>query len=122
MAISRKWSCVEHCGACCKLDPVQRQEAIGALSQKEQELYLSMVAKDGWCRHFDKVYRKCTIYNNRPSFCDVKYNSHNFQVENENFDQFAISCCKQQIRSLYGGRSMEMKNFIKINSSKTQTK
>ena len=123
MAKQAKWSCSDNCGACCKLDPAQRQEALGALSQKDQAIYLSMVAKDGWCRHFDKVYRKCTIYNNRPSFCDAKKTfSHNFQVGNGNFDQFAISCCKQQIRYLYGGRSIEMKNFIKVNSSKNVNK
>ena len=121
MAKEAKWSCAEHCGACCKLDPAQRQEALSALSQKEQALYLSMVAKDGWCRHFDKVYRKCNIYKNRPSFCDVKKFSRIFQVESKDFDQFAISCCKQQIRYLYGGRSIEMKNFVKINSSRNQT-
>ena len=118
MANEAEWSCADHCGACCKLDPVQRQEALSALSQKEQSLYLSMVAEDGWCRHFDKVSRRCNIYADRPSFCDVKQISRIFNVESENFDQFAISCCKQQIRYLYGGRSIEMKNFIKINSFK----
>ena len=122
MAKETKWTCADYCGACCKLDPVQRQEALSALSQKDQALYLSIVAKDGWCRHFDKVHRKCNIYKNRPSFCDVRKISRIFQLESENFDQFAISCCKQQIRNLYGGRSIEMKKFNKINSYKNQTK
>ena len=89
MAKQAKWSCSDYCGACCKLDPVQRQEALGALSQKEQALYLSMVAKDGWCRHFDKVYRKCTIYNHRPNFCDIKKFSSNSSIREPGFEKLA---------------------------------
>jgi hypothetical protein len=37
------WSCISGCGACCRLDPSQRQEAIAALSPSQQEQYLAMV-------------------------------------------------------------------------------
>ncbi len=76
MAKEKTWRCADYCGACCKLDPEQRHEALNALSQNEQALYLSMVGKDGWCRFFDKIYRKCTIYNNRLHFVMLRKYQH----------------------------------------------
>ncbi len=119
---SQAWSCINYCGACCKLDPEQRQEALLALSSDDQELYLSMVGEDGWCRHYDKKSRKCSIYDQRPSFCNAKKILDLFNVPEESFDHFAISCCKQQIRYLYGGRSKEMKSFIREISVKPSFK
>ncbi len=113
MAKAKKWNCVENCGACCKLEPGERQEAIAVLTNEERILYMSMVGDDGWCKHFDKVSRKCKIYSQRPSFCKVDKMSSMFDVPDEMLDIFAISCCKQQIRFIYGGRSKVMKNFCK---------
>ena len=34
-----------------------------------------------------------------------------FGVEPNQLDAFAIGCCQQQIRSVYGGRSLELRRF-----------
>ena len=65
------WSCMDHCGACCRLAPDERPEALEALSPEQQEIYLSMVGPDGWCLHFDTGSRRCRIYDTRPDFCRV---------------------------------------------------
>ena len=105
------WKCVDNCGACCKLEPQERVEALEALSAKDQGLFLSMVLPDGWCRHYDKARRKCSIYEQRPSFCNVKYLATIYNIKKENENEFAINCCKQQISHIYGKRSKEMKYF-----------
>ncbi len=117
MSKDQYWSCVKDCGACCRLAPSEREEAIRALGPKEKKLYFSLVAKDGWCRFYDKSRRICTIYHTRPEFCKVKNLTSIFNLPKGNFDQFAIECCKQQIRHIYGGRSKEMKRF-RINLKK----
>ncbi len=107
------WKCTENCGACCKLSPEEREDAISVLSNKDQDLFISMVANDGWCKFYDKSRRKCSIYNERPSFCNVRNLVKLFNISKDDFDKFAIKCCKQHIKHIYGGRSMEMKRFIR---------
>ncbi len=106
-----KWQCIEKCGACCRLAPNERQEAIAALSQPDQAEYMAMVANDGWCKHFNKVSKKCMIYEQRPSFCKVSNLTSLFRVEKNQFDAFAINCCKEQIISIYGPKSQQLKVF-----------
>ena len=106
-AHAETWCCISGCGACCRLDPALRGEALDALSPDDRQRYLSMVGPDGWCIHFDTGGRRCRIYEQRPSFCRV-----------ENLDSLfsgstAISCCKQQIRGEYGGRGKVMKRFLR---------
>ena len=36
------------------------------------QLYRSMVGKDGWCVHFNKSTRTCSIFEDRPRFCRVE--------------------------------------------------
>ena len=67
-----KWTCIDNCGACCKLAPNEREEAINALSEKDVRVFLSMVGEDGWCIFYNKLNRKCNIYKDRPTFCNVK--------------------------------------------------
>ena len=107
------WTCIHHCGACCRLAPEERQEALEALTDEQRETYLSMVGEDGWCVHYDSGGRQCRIYDARPDFCRVSSLAALFDVPAEEADAFAIACCNQQIRSLYGGRSREMRRFTR---------
>ncbi len=121
MPKSQQWQCISGCGACCRLDPEQRQEALAALSSQQQQAYLAMVAPDGWCVHFDTGRRRCRIYSERPDFCHVRTLLALFAPDLAGADaprswpdaahQLAISCCEQQIRSEYGGRGKVMRRF-----------
>ena len=88
---SKKWTCISNCGACCRLAPLERVQAIEALDEKQLELYASMVGSDGWCRFYDTGSRKCRIYNERPDFCDVRTLSILFGIEEQNLNSFSIS-------------------------------
>ena len=107
------WTCIHHCGACCRLAPEERPEALEALSDEQKETYLSMVGEDGWCKNYDSGGRRCRIYADRPDFCRVSSLVDLFDVPPDDADAFAIACCNQQIRSLYGGRSSEMRRFTR---------
>lgn len=73
---------------------------------KEFELYLSMSADDGWCKHFDKEERACTIYEDRPRFCRVETETFGdmYGVDPEDMDDFCSGCCSEQIGDVYGGK------------------
>lgn len=114
------WQCIGGCGACCRLDPSQRPEALDALSPQQRQTYLAMVGEDGWCIHYDSGGRRCRIYADRPDFCQVanliqlfgrETNAPSHGAEAIDGDGLAIACCLQQIRSEYGGRSRVMKRF-----------
>jgi Fe-S-cluster containining protein len=110
------WQCISGCGACCRLDPSLRQEALAALSNAQRERYLAMVGDDGWCRHYDTGGRRCRIYADRPDFCQVANLVGLFGEEelgSPGGDAFAIACCQQQIRSEYGGRGKVMRRFLR---------
>lgn len=111
MGAGSHWSCISGCGACCRLDPEQRGEALDALSEEQRKLYLSMVGSDGWCRHFNTGSRTCRIYGDRPEFCRVGALAQLFAIPLEQEEDFAIACCQQQIREEYGGRSIVMRRF-----------
>lgn len=113
---SDTWQCIGGCGACCRLDPAERGEALEALSAEERDQYLAMVGPDGWCIHFDTGGRRCRIYDDRPSFCRVENLIELFGAEapaGESIDgnALAIACCHQQIRSEFGGRGRVMRRF-----------
>ncbi len=114
MARPEHWTCISGCGACCRLDPDGRPEALEALHPDQRRLYLSMVGADGWCRHYDTGARRCRIYNDRPDFCQVanlvQLFAHGQTLEPE---ALAIRCCKEQIRSEYGGRGRVMRRFLR---------
>lgn len=118
------WQCISGCGACCRLDPAERGEALDALSPEQRNDYLAMVGPDGWCIHFDTGGRRCRIYDQRPSFCRVENLITLFgstspgdddgpEAEPLDGDALAIACCKQQIRSEYGGRGRVMRRFLR---------
>ncbi len=105
------WRCIKNCGACCRLAPEERSEAIEVLSQDQLKIYFELVKPDGWCRHYDSGSRKCRIYANRPDFCQIGSLFALYNIQKEHHDDFAIECCSQQIRSVYGGRSNELRRF-----------
>ncbi len=105
------WSCISGCGACCRLDPDQRSEALAVLTPSQRETYRAMVGPDGWCVHFDTGGRRCRVYDERPDFCRVANLAPLFGVEPAESTAFAIACCRQQIREEYGGRDDVMRRF-----------
>ena len=70
-----------------------------------------MTTKDGWCKHLDRSNKKCMIYKTRPHFCQVSSFSKGFKEYEKLGDKFLINCCKQHIKSNYGRKSAQMKNF-----------
>lgn len=107
------WECVKQCGACCHLDPAERPDLDEYLSPDELKLYLSMVGEGGWCVNYDHTNRECQIYADRPRFCRVEPQVFEdmYGVYPEDLNDFAIECCRQQIMSVYGDRSLEMLRF-----------
>jgi hypothetical protein len=107
------WLCVKNCGACCHLDPTDRPELEDYLSPDELTLYLSMVGEEGWCINFDHDTRKCRIYEQRPRFCRVQPDTFKvmYGVNADEFNDFAIDCCRQQIEGIYGRKSSEMEHY-----------
>lgn len=111
MSRSEHWTCISGCGACCRLAPEERPEALDALDEEQRTRYLALVGPDGWCIHYDSGGRRCRIYDDRPEFCRVDRLAPLFGVPEEEADAFAIACCRQQIRSLYGGRGRVYRSF-----------
>lgn len=111
---SVNWSCIKGCGACCKLAPDERVEAIEVLTDTQVKEYFDLVGTDGWCKFFDRSSKICRIYEDRPDFCKVRNIAKAFKVNKAQFDSFAIECCREQIRSIYGGRSRVMKRFNNV--------
>lgn len=107
------WCCVSNCGACCNLAPADRPNLNDYLSPEQLALYLSMVGEEGWCINFDRATRKCLIYEQRPDFCRVLPDTFEqmYGVDKEEFNDFAIDCCQQQIAGVYGNNSPEMKRY-----------
>lgn len=112
-SIAERWVCVQGCGACCHLDPQERPDLETYLTPVELERYLSMVGENGWCIYYDRDRRDCRIYAERPRFCRVLPETFQsmFGVEPENFNDFAIACCREQIAGVYGEESEEMTRY-----------
>ncbi len=118
-----EWSCISNCGACCRLDPTERSEAIEVLNPRQREEYMKLVGTNGWCIHYDTGGKKCRIYKERPDFCRVSNLFDFFAVEAPQQAEFAIKCCTEQIRSTYGPRSRVMSRYsMKIRKSNTDGK
>ncbi len=107
------WQCIDSCGSCCYLNPLERPDLNEYLSKDELLLYLSLVGEDGWCVHFDAPSRRCRIYADRPRFCRVEPDvfSEMYGIAPEELDDFAIACCVEQIESVRGDCSSEMVRF-----------
>ncbi|MEM9537646.1 MAG: YkgJ family cysteine cluster protein [Cyanobacteria bacterium P01_E01_bin.45] len=109
----KSWTCVAGCGACCYLQPGDRDELEEYLTAEQLELYLSLVGEDGWCVHYDRQQRNCSIYSDRPSFCRVTVPTFQqmFGIEAEDLPEFAAACCREHIGDIYGNDSEEMQRF-----------
>ncbi|MBT9313087.1 YkgJ family cysteine cluster protein [Leptothoe kymatousa] len=107
------WQCVKNCGACCNLTPADRPELETYLTPEQLETYMGMVGADGWCINYDHEQRLCTIYEKRPSFCRVQPETFikMFDITADELNDFAIDCCHEQIRGVYGAKSEEMERF-----------
>lgn len=107
------WQCIQRCGACCHLEPRDRPDLDAYLTPEELSHYLSLVGEGGWCIHYDAATRRCSIYETRPQFCRVQADTFErmFGVPPEALDEFAIACCQEQIRGVYGDPSPELQRF-----------
>ena len=106
-----QWKCIANCGACCRLAPLERLDALEALTSSQAMKYLKMVGHDGWCKYFDRGSRTCRIYKERPDFCRISNLTVIFDINPNDATSKAISYCRQHIRALYGGKSKEMRKF-----------
>lgn len=107
------WQCVKNCGACCNLNPADRPDIHEYLTPSELHEYMSMVGEGGWCINLDQETRECKVYANRPRFCRVQPDVFEdmYGIEQEDLNDFAIDCCREQIEGVYGERSLEMLRF-----------
>lgn len=103
------WKCIKNCGACCHLDPADRPDLETYLSEPELAEYLSLIGPDGWCLNYNHLDRTCRIYPDRPRFCRAtpEIFADLFGIGSEEFNDFAIDCCQEQIVGVYGDRSLE---------------
>ena len=110
------WHCQERCGACCYLQPSERPDLADYLTPAELAQYLAMVDVDGWCRYYDRVTRRCTIYAERPEFCRVTPASFQrmYGVSPEEFDEFAVNCCFEQIADAFGPTGQEFARYARV--------
>jgi uncharacterized protein len=93
------------CGACCFLgdyDVDTLQELLKTADDVAK--YVGMIGSDGWCTHFDKEQRNCSVYERRPPFCRVEFDVFNslYGVEDEaEMNAFAIECCEHHIGQIF---------------------
>ncbi|KEH17418.1 flagellin N-methylase, partial [Medicago truncatula] len=87
------WHCVEGCAACCKLQkgPSYPSPEEIFTDPSDVELYNSLIGPDGWCIHYEKSSRKCSIYSERPYFCraEAEVFESLFGVKQKNFNKEA---------------------------------
>ncbi len=57
------WRCIERCVAVLGSERSPRR---GRLSFPRRLANLSLVGADGWCIHYDRLTRRCGIYEDRP--------------------------------------------------------
>ncbi|XP_057741890.1 uncharacterized protein LOC130960491 isoform X2 [Arachis stenosperma] len=110
-----RWRCVEGCGACCKLEkgPSFPSPEEIFTDPSHVEHYKSLIGLDGWCIHYEKITRKCSIYSERPYFCRVEPEIFDslYGISKKKFNKEACSCCRDTIKAIYGPNSKELHNF-----------
>lgn len=114
LKLSKKWACVANCGACCYLAPSERPYLMDYFDDPEDlATYNGMTGDDGWCVHYDKTARACTVFEDRPWFCRVEGQTFGkmYGVTPPEMDTFCTSCCREQIGDVYGAVSTEMTTF-----------
>lgn len=105
---------MKHCGACCKLDDFEEDVLRDMLKSDDDVVeYLGMIGTDGWCRWFDSEERSCSKYETRPRFCRATPEVFKdlYNVDKEDFDEFAISCCEFHIANTFGEESHEVERY-----------
>ncbi|XP_023518453.1 uncharacterized protein LOC111781942 [Cucurbita pepo subsp. pepo] len=111
------WQCVEGCGACCKLAKGPSFASPEEIFQNPSdiELYKSLIGADGWCIHYEKSSRKCSIYADRPYFCRVESPVFEklYGIKENKFNKVACSSCRDTIKAIYGFQSKELEGFNK---------
>ena len=113
MSKPERWQCIACCGACCRLDPSLREDAIAALSDEQRSTYLAMVGKTAGASTTTPVpvaagSTRIDLISagSRTSWQPVRRPA-------DEADALAIACCKQQIRSEDGGRDRVMQRFLR---------
>ncbi|KAJ6924161.1 hypothetical protein NC652_017454 [Populus alba x Populus x berolinensis] len=109
------WRCVEGCGACCKLakGPAFATPEEIFTNPTDIELYKSLIGPDGWCIHYEKSTRKCSIYPDRPYFCRVEPDIFEslYGITKKKFNKEACGSCRDTIKEIYGSHSKELDSF-----------
>ncbi|KAL3536341.1 hypothetical protein ACH5RR_004802 [Cinchona calisaya] len=109
------WQCIQNCGACCKLDKGPTFPSPEEIFDDPSDIqeYKSLIGPDGWCIHYEKVTRKCSIYADRPCFCRVEPDIFEtlYGIDKKRFNKEACSCCIDTIKAVYGSKSAELNNF-----------
>ncbi|XP_058073254.1 uncharacterized protein LOC131221969 isoform X2 [Magnolia sinica] len=110
-----KWGCAQGCGACCKLDKGPSFASPEEIFEhpSDVQLYRSLVGPDGWCIHYEKTTRTCSIYPDRPYFCRVEPEIFQdlYGINEKRFNKEACSFCRDTIKAIYGAHSQELDNF-----------
>ncbi|PWA77810.1 hypothetical protein CTI12_AA220970 [Artemisia annua] len=111
------WQCVKNCGACCKLDKGPTFPSPEEIfdDPSDVQLYKTMVGADGWCIHYEKSTRTCSIYDDRPYFCRVEPEvfENLYGIEKKKFNKEACSSCIDTIKAVHGSQSEELDKFKK---------
>ncbi|GJS92366.1 hypothetical protein Tco_0799334 [Tanacetum coccineum] len=111
------WQCIKNCGACCKLakGPTFPSPEEIFDDPSDVELYKTMVGADGWCIHYEKSTRTCSIYDDRPYFCRVEPEvfENLYGIEKKKFNKEACSSCIDTIKAVHGSQSEELDKFKK---------
>lgn len=111
------WQCVKNCGACCKLDKGPNFPSPEEIfdDSSDIQLYKSLVGSDGWCIHFEKSTRTCSIYADRPYFCRVEADVFEtlYGIDKKRFNKEACSSCIDTIKAVHGSQSKELDRFKK---------
>lgn len=99
-AIPEKFPCFR-CGACC-------------LDVSGVEEISSWATRDGACRYYDAEKHECTIYDRRPTVCNVwKTYRQSYEKQNVSWDDFVytnmLNCCL--LRYLHGVEEPEGSPF-----------
>ncbi|ERN03352.1 hypothetical protein AMTR_s00003p00245120 [Amborella trichopoda] len=110
-----QWKCIEGCGACCKLDKGPSFATPEEIFDDPHDvsLYMSFIGPDGWCIHYEKTTRKCSIYSERPYFCRVEPQVFLtlYGINEKRFNKEACGFCRDTIKDIYGARSKELDNY-----------
>nr|XP_043634049.1 uncharacterized protein LOC122605211 [Erigeron canadensis] len=109
------WQCINNCGACCKLDKGPAFPSPEEIfdDDSDVQLYRNLIGSDGWCIHYEKSTRTCSIYADRPYFCRVEPGvfENLYGIDKKKFNKEACSSCIDTIKAIHGSQSEELDKF-----------